>query len=438
MIQKTTFSIFCLCVCFLFNACQQATENSSTTSNTKEPVKNVLKLTPESVQDQLQAILIKAKDGDIIQLPAGTFSFKRALSLNDTPNIHIKGQGKDKTILSFKDQIEGAEGLIIKGAKNIKLEDFTVQDTKGDAIKIQGCENVTMRGLNVTWTGGKLSTNGAYGLYPVTCTNVLMEKCEASYAMDAGIYVGQSNNVIVRNCYAHNNVAGIEIENSINGEVYNNKMENNTGGLLIFDMPDLPQLNGSNFKIYDNIVENNNEPNFSAEGIVVNILPPGTGMLLMAFRDLEVYNNTIKGHKSFGMGITSWLFTQRPFKNKNFDPFCSNLNIYDNKILDTKGPMDNTTDFGKLFTALFKGEAIDVVTDGIFNPAHFGKDGQLIDGKKVCLRNNGEVKFANLNAGKGGKPEQMIKNMDDNMSIFDCTIQPLDTKGHDSWLTMAK
>ena len=81
----------------------------------------------EEVVSSLQKMLIEAKAGDQILLPAGTFSFKRALSFNDTPDVTIKGAGKGKTILSFKGQIEGAEGLIVKNAKNITLEGFTVR-----------------------------------------------------------------------------------------------------------------------------------------------------------------------------------------------------------------------------------------------------------------------------------------------------------------------
>ena len=50
----------------------------------------------------------------------------------------------------------------------------------------------------------------------------MIEHCIAIGASDAGIYVGQSNNIIVRNCEAFQNVAGIEIENSIKADVHSN------------------------------------------------------------------------------------------------------------------------------------------------------------------------------------------------------------------------
>ena len=276
----------------------------------------------EEVETALQKRLIEASDGELFLLPEGTFHFQRGLSFTDIPNVTIKGAGMKKTVLSFKDQIEGAEGLSVKNANNITIEGLTLADSKGDALKLHECTNVTIRDVKATWTDGAKETNGAYGLYPVSCQKVLMEKCEASFAMDAGIYIGQSKDVIIRDNYAHHNVAGIEIENTQRGEVYNNISRNNTGGLLIFDMPGLPQANGYDIKVFDNIVEDNNGPNFSKPGIVVNTLSPGTGMLVMAHRDVEVYNNTIKNHKTSGIAIASWLFTGDTKQYKKIQEKC--------------------------------------------------------------------------------------------------------------------
>jgi len=315
-------------------------------------------LSVENLQKELQTKLIQATDGTVLQLPEGSFEFKRSISLNDTPNVTIKGAGKGKTILSFKSQIEGAEGMLFKNVKGLTLEGFTVSDSKGDAIKVQDCTNVIMRDLEATWTTGKNSNNGAYGLYPVSSTNVLMEECEASFAMDAGIYVGQSTNVVVRNNYVHDNVAGLEIENTINGEVYKNRAVNNTGGMLIFDMPDLPQVNGDRIKFYDNIMENNNGENFAPDGMVVSTIPPGSGMILMSHSNIEVYNNVIKDHKTLGIAINSWLFTQTPYKNEEFDPYATNIHIHDNEITGTQGPVDQTSEYGQLMTAMLGGNIV--------------------------------------------------------------------------------
>ena len=387
------------------------------------PTENLVKVLSEK--------LITAAPDEMILLPEGQFEFQRPLSLDGVPNVTIKGAGKGKTILSFKGQIEGAEGLLIKNVEGLTLEGFTVADTKGDAIKVQACQNVTFRDMETTWTGGPLTTNGGYGLYPVSCTNVLMEQCEASYASDAGIYVGQSTNVVVRDNYAHHNVAGIEIENTRNADVFNNKAENNAGGLLIFDMPDLPQANGYKVKVHDNLLENNNHPNFAPEGTVVATLPPGSGLTIMAHREIEVFNNTIKGHHTVAISVSSWLFTGQPYESEEYDPFCAAVYMHDNVLENNKGQMDLTTDFGKLLTAVAGGQTVDIVIDGIFNPDTYGKDGEL-----VCFKNNGELSFLNLNAGKGGTPNEMMKNKSTDITPFDCSLDAMDISGHDAWLAV--
>ena len=107
-----------------------------------------------------------------------------------------------------------------------------------------------MINLRTEWTGGPKSTNGAYGFYPVESEDVLIDGCVAIGASDAGIYVGQSKNIIVRNSIAQYNVAGIEIENSYYADVYDNLASHNTGGILIFDLPDLPQQGGHHIRVF--------------------------------------------------------------------------------------------------------------------------------------------------------------------------------------------
>ena len=389
----------------------------------------------DNLVKSFQKRLIEAKAGDQILLPPGTFEFKRSISLIDIPGITIKGAGKGKTILSFKGQIEGAEGMLIKNVDGITLEGFTISDSKGDAIKTQACKNVVFRDVETTWTTGQLPTNGAYGLYPVSCTNVLMEKCEASYAMDAGIYVGQSTNVVVRDNYVHHNVAGLEIENTINGEVYNNIAKENTAGMLIFDMPDLPQANGDKIKFYNNVMENNNGKNFAPKGMIVSTLPPGTGMNLMSHSNIEVHHNTIKNHNTVGILINSWFITGKPFKSKDFDPFSTNIHIHDNIIeRAADGKTDTSTESGQLLTAISSGKALDMVTDGVFKPGLPDINGNA---SSYCMRNNGDdIRFVNLNAHKGPTVEDFLKNMDTNYAKFDCDLPDFDTTEHDKWLAV--
>ena len=209
-----------------------------------------------------QLKLILAENGDTIRVDAGLFPILGTLSMEGKTDIVIKGAGINRTILDFSTQVDGAQGLSITNCKNIKLEDITVQDAKGDAIKCQYVDGITIRNVRVQWMGGPSSENGAYGMYPVQCNNVLIEHCIAIAASDAGIYVGQSKNIIVRFSEAYDNVAGIGIENSTRVDVYSNNVHNNAGGILVFDLPDLAVKEGKHVRIFDNIIKENNLYNF--------------------------------------------------------------------------------------------------------------------------------------------------------------------------------
>lgn len=149
-------------------------------------------------------------------------------------------------------------------ASGFTLEHLAIEDSKGDGLKVSEAENITIRGVRVEWTGGPKTSNGAYGLYPVLTRNVLIEDSVAIGASDAGIYVGQSRDVIVRNNRAERNVAGIEVENTVNADVYGNVAAENTGGILVFNMPALTQQ-GAAIRVYGNKVFKNNTGNFGAK-----------------------------------------------------------------------------------------------------------------------------------------------------------------------------
>src|SRR3546814_18825848 len=102
----------------------------------------------------------------------------------------------DKTVLSFKGQRSGAEGLIVN-ADDFTLESLAIEDSKGDGLKVNEGENITIRGVRVEWTNGTDTDNGAYGLYPVLTRTVMIEGAVAIGASNAGLYAGQDPDVEV-------------------------------------------------------------------------------------------------------------------------------------------------------------------------------------------------------------------------------------------------
>ena len=81
-----------------------------------------------------------------------------------------------------------------------------IMESEGDLLKIRSGKNVNIKNISAVWSSLADSTNGGYGLYPVLCNTVLIEGCYVEGASDAGIYVGQSDDVVVKNSVATKNV----------------------------------------------------------------------------------------------------------------------------------------------------------------------------------------------------------------------------------------
>jgi parallel beta-helix repeat protein len=341
-------------------------------------------------QEMLQEKLIRASRGDTIRLGEGEFRFTRSISLDGVTGVTLAGAGADKTVLSFAGQVDGAEGLYVT-ADSFTVQDLAVIDAAGDAIKIKDGAQAVIRRVRVAWSGGPKASNGAYGLYPVGCQGVLIENCEVSDASDAGIYVGQSRNIVVRNNKVYNNVAGIEIENSFHAVVHDNEAYNNTGGILVFDLPELPVKNGRDVKVYQNTIYDNNLPNFAPEGNMVGIVPAGTGVLVMSTREVEVYDNSIRNHQSFSAAVVSYLMTNKAYEDPEYDPFADSIAFLNNSISNSEGLLPDTTrELGVLLQKLFAGDTPEILVDGIQPPGR-----TLV----LCISGNSDARIATLDAG---------------------------------------
>ena len=366
-------------------------------------------------EKQLQEKLVNAKEGDVIELPEGIYSLSRPLILDGVKNVTIRGKGMEKTVLSFKGQKDGAEGLRIT-ANGIVLEDFAILDAKGDCIKLEDVMNVTIRRMKVGWNTLHSTSNGSYGLYPVGCTNVLIEDCEVFGSSDAGVYVGQSKNIIVRKNRVHDNVAGIEIENCVDADVYENVSHDNTGGILIFDNPDLPVKNGMRCRVHNNKIYDNNTENFATKGTSVAEIPAGTGFIIMATNQCDFYANEISNHNTLSGSVICYLTLKKPYKDTMYDPYCGGISIHDNNIRRGTGKVDRSVGFGDLLGALFGDKVPDIVFDGSINPAYKNNDGSIKDDQKICIRNNPNVTFVNLDMAGGNRHMSM------DISKMDCAV----------------
>jgi uncharacterized repeat protein (TIGR03806 family) len=344
------------------------------------------------------AAMIQALPGDVIEFSCGYFELSSALQLTNTEDVTIRGCGRDATVLSFKTS-NTPEGILAVNVHGLWIEDLTVLDTGGNGIELRGVDHATIQRVRAIWSsgGGRESAtpitganafaneaavlkvactdpptlnpaapenqlpgldttspdytvspkSGRYGIYPVASENILIDDAESVGASDAGIYVGQTNNAIIRNSRAAYNVFGFEIENVQGGEYANNVAECNTGGFLVYDLDGLRQY-GDRSRMYGNISRNNNTYNFTSGGFVGNV-PPGSGMITLSYDRVEIFENVFENNNTAGIIHTSYeLFPEgagRP-SEKRIDWYSEGVNIYDNVFRNNGNslPRPTTTD----------------------------------------------------------------------------------------------
>ncbi|TVQ91442.1 MAG: hypothetical protein EA397_10350 [Deltaproteobacteria bacterium] len=251
-------------------------------------------------------------DDTAVILPRGNFEFDNQVTIRGANNIALYGQGMNETRLDFAPTEVQANGVDVV-SDDFLIEGLEIIDAVTDGLRIEDSTGVTIRRVRTTWRAEASPENGAYGIYPVKVRQVLIEDSEAFNASDAGIYVGQCIEAVVRNNVARTNVAGLEIENTQYADVYGNVVEDNTGGLVVFDLPGNPIV-GRDVYVHDNIVRNNNRPNFAPGGIVGQI-PSGTGTFAMASRRVEITNNTYANNNTVDLAVISGLAVQSTASN---------------------------------------------------------------------------------------------------------------------------
>ncbi|AXQ30948.1 hypothetical protein D0B54_20690 [Solimonas sp. K1W22B-7] len=296
---------------------------------------------PDAQKESLIAFF-DAHEGDTIEYCAGQFDFDTGLIMTGKKGITIKGAGREKTILSFKDS-SAQDGVNINQVEGITVQDLTIYDAPGNGLRIFRSKYITIRGVKVGWSNADPASpnydasreswpdNGAYAFYPVVSQHILIEDSVSIGSSDAGVYVGQSSDILVRRTEAFHNVAGFEFENTYRAEFVDNIAHDNVGGFLVFDLPGRVQFGEKNL-VHRNKSYSNNLPQFAPHGAIVAVIPPGTGMLVAAADQVEFYDNEIYDNKTIGLAIVNYGLADAGEPATNYDFFPEGIHIYNNKF----------------------------------------------------------------------------------------------------------
>jgi parallel beta-helix repeat protein len=272
--------------------------------------------------ETIQAAVDRARPGDTVEVPYGVYHERVAVDVSDLTLRGVANEAGEWPVLDGQGEL--SEGVIASG-NNFTVGNLHVRNYTDNGVLVEGAQGVHFHDI--------LAENvGTYGVYPVRSSDVIIERVTVSGVDDAGIYAGQSENVIVRDSTAFGNVIGIELENTLGGQVYNNHLYGNSNGILIVLLPQLTSKISSGAQVYNNLVEDNNIANFAPAGATARIVPPGSGILLIGADDNQVYDNTIRNNKTAGLALFSLTGTGAFNENElDVGPLAENNYAYGNR-----------------------------------------------------------------------------------------------------------
>jgi parallel beta-helix repeat protein len=252
-----------------------------------------------SIEDAVNA----AAAGQKLLIPPGTYAEGVTLEQSGLALVGCGGATNDRPVI-VPPEGKGAptRGIFAAGLDDLLFQSLVVDGFENDGIFVTGggpkdlSHNITFRDIV-----GEGRRRSRYAVFPVMSDHVVIEGCRVNAVADAGLYVGQSTDIVLRHNHVTGSVAAIELENSAHGTAHDNYASGNTAGLLAFKDGGLLVQQSDHHRVAHNVFDDNNEPNYGT-GTVAGV-PTGTGLLVISDDDSVYEYNFVRGNDTFGIAV---------------------------------------------------------------------------------------------------------------------------------------
>jgi parallel beta-helix repeat protein len=307
-----------------------------------------IQVAPTGSTSAIQTAVDEANPGDTIVVRPGTYS---------GPTISVKTSGL--TITGSKAAIIDATGdtygitvgtqltfdpgpaCPAYGVSDFNISGLSVRNAEDTGIFLFGVDGYEV-------SGGSYLDNGEYGIFPRCSRDGLISHNSGGGGDDATIYVGVDKNTVVEKNHLADGELGIELENTENSVVRGNKLTDNTTGVFVIVLPNLPTSSTETALIEGNVVHKNNRPNpfppvcqapGTPPGCVeeffddLQLLPSGSGILNVGGHNVTIRGNVVIKNDTVGVGVVENPFG---FGSSNDTVVTNNIIVQNGKSPDPR------------------------------------------------------------------------------------------------------